>query len=146
MRWRIPLLGLVLLLVGGELSAQDACPVQGIWKLESQAFNGEARDVSEFKQIMVVTSSHSAWMRVPNGADTTVVPALYTGSRRSVTGNTVTETLEYSKQSEYVGLESSYPIPCPKGDLLYSEFDLPITEDGEVKFTVHLEEVWRRIE
>lgn len=145
MRWRIPVLALLLLLVGRQLSAQDDCG-QGIWKLESQAVNGEAMDLETFTQIRVVTSSHSAWMRVPDGADTTVVPALYAGSRRSVTGNTVTETLEYSKQSEYVGLESSYPIPCPKGDLLYSEFDLPITEDGEVKFTVHLEEVWRRIE
>ena len=145
MRWRIPLLGLVLLLFGGQLFAQDDCG-QGVWKLESQAFNGEAMDLETFTQIRVVTSSHSAWMRVPDGADTTLVPALYAGSRRSVTGNTVTGTVEYASDPEWVGREDSYALSCPKGDMLYLEFDLPIIEDGEVKFTVRLEEVWRRIE
>jgi hypothetical protein len=70
MRWRIPLLGLVLLLVGGELSAQDVCPVQGAWQLESLTFNGEAWELGAYQQIKLLTASHFAWQGVPEVGDT----------------------------------------------------------------------------
>ena len=142
MRWRIPLLGLVLLLVGGELSAQDVCPVQGAWQLESLTFDGEAQELGAYQQIKLLTASHFAWQGVPEVGDTlgAYADSRYGGGTYRVTETSYTESVDYFVDSEFTGqvLEFSCRV---EGDLWYHDREYP-TPTGSLQVA----EVWRRIE
>jgi hypothetical protein len=143
MRWRIPLLGLVLLLVGGELSAQDVCPVQGAWQLESLTFNGEAWELGAYQQIKLLTASHFAWQGVPEVGDTLGVYAYsrYGGGTYRVTATTYTESVDYFFYPGLIGQEIAFSCRV-EGDLWYHEGDIP---GDEQTGSDHIAEVWRRI-
>ncbi len=147
MRWRIPLLGLVLLLVGGQLSAQEACPVQGVWQLESMTIDGKASPLGAYKQIKILTESHFTWQGVPEVADTLgVFPSSRVGGGAyRVTATSYTESLDYFMNPDLVGQELTFSCRV-KGDRWYHEGEIPIAEDGQQKGSIQLAEVWRRIE
>ena len=147
MRWRIPLLGLVLILVGGPLSAQDVCQVQGAWQLESLTIDGEAYPLGAYKQIKLLTASNFAWQGVPEVGDTLGVFASsrYGGGSYRVTDTSYIESLDYFMDPDLVGQEVTFSCRV-EGDLWYHEGEIPIVEDGQQTGSWKIEEVWRRIE
>jgi hypothetical protein len=147
MRWRIPLLGLVLLLVGGQLSAQDVCQVQGLWQIESLTIDGEARELGDGKMIKLVTASHFAWQDVPEVADTlgAFPDSRYGGGTYRVTETTYTESLDYFVDPEFVGQDLTFSCRV-EGELWYHDREYPILEDGQPTGSMQVAEVWRRIE
>jgi hypothetical protein len=145
MRWRIPLLGLVLLLVGGELSAQDVCPVQGVWQLESMAWDGEALEVEDYMQIKLVTGSYFAWQGAQQVADTLENHVgRYGGGTYRVTATTYTESVDYFFDPGLIGQEIAFSCRV-EGDLWYHEGDIPMMKGDEQTGSLHIAEVWHRI-
>jgi hypothetical protein len=150
---RAILLILLLTIPTSSLGAQDACPVQGVWQLESSSMNGQNQPLDSRSQIKLVTATHWAFIAQSEGpaelrtrGDT--LQAFRTrgfgGGRYRVTDDSYTEHLDYFMNPGYVGREITFTCRV-EGDLWYHQTeDFPILEDG-AEATGRLAEVWRRI-
>jgi len=152
---RAAFLAVLLPLVAAvPLRAQSSCQLVGVWELVSGK-GDTASYPANLHQWKIITRTHWAWIAKVDGGPTelkTVADSLQvfrnTGAGSgtyTLQGNTYTERIEFFADPEYLG--RSIPFTCrTEGDRFYQTGDFPIVEGGRTVRTVHLEEVYRRIE
>lgn len=147
MHWRFLFVGLVLLAAVNALPAQDACPVEGAWQLESFIMDGEEYPLGAYVQVKVLTGSHFAWQGVPQAGDTegSFMNLRYGGGTYRVTETDYTESLDYFMDPNLVGTEVTFSCRV-EGDQWYHDGEIPRIDDGQETGSWKVQEVWRRIQ
>lgn len=132
-----------------------ACPVQGVWQLQSVTADGKQMDLAGWKQMKIITKSHYAWVgQAPDSVSRSLATATDSlsayrtrasgGGTYRVADSTYYERLEYFSDPRHVGEE--IPVTCRIiGDTWHHAFDWRHMAPEQPRVSRY-EEVWRRLQ
>ena len=148
----------VLCVFAAFSSAQQKVKIEGVWELLPAKIDGKEEPMTG-RQLKIITKTRWSWIYQDKDkamslfAKKTHEDSLIAfaepfgagaGSYKLV-GNTYTETIEFFRNVNYIGLSIDFTVKV-EGDRMFQTGKFPVFEGGKKVREILLEEVYKRIE